>query len=137
MLLSIPSKYRQSRISRLTYLKGLLLSLLLIGAVVVVLGLLFALFRLLYESLGAPQNGSLYQIANVLAIALPDIISAAIIICLFLAYVILTIRRLHDIGLSGWVVLISLIPFLGFLLVLFLLFKRGEPLTNRYGPDPE
>lgn len=47
-----------------------------------------------------------------------------------------TIRRLHDIGKSGWWVLLCLIPVVNIYL-LYLLMRRGDKLENRYGISPE
>lgn len=47
-----------------------------------------------------------------------------------------SIHRLHDIGLSGWWLLLSFVPFANLLLALVLLFKPGDPETNHYGPSP-
>jgi uncharacterized membrane protein YhaH (DUF805 family) len=45
-------------------------------------------------------------------------------------------RRLHDIGKSGWFLLISLVPVLGLLVLLYFLSQPGDPATNTYGPPP-
>lgn len=47
-----------------------------------------------------------------------------------------TARRLHDIGRTGWWQLLSLIPFLGTIVVLILCALRGMPEVNRYGAPP-
>ncbi|GAB7532452.1 DUF805 domain-containing protein [Pseudomonas sp. 3A(2025)] len=48
----------------------------------------------------------------------------------------LSVRRLHDSNLgSGWFV-ISLVPLIGPLIVLFLLFQPGTDGNNRFGPVP-
>ena len=47
-----------------------------------------------------------------------------------------SIRRLHDCDHAGWFVLLTPVPFAGFLLGLYLLFKAGDPQPNRYGPAP-
>jgi uncharacterized membrane protein YhaH (DUF805 family) len=46
------------------------------------------------------------------------------------------VRRLHDIGLSGWWILIGLIPFLGPLALLVLAAFPSQPGQNGYGPCP-
>jgi len=46
--------------------------------------------------------------------------------------VIAAIRRSHDLGYSGWFALICVIPFAGW----YLVFKKGETGTNKYGPPP-
>ena len=47
----------------------------------------------------------------------------------------LNIRRLHDIGRSGWWCLIMLVPVIGAILYLIMLFKDSYPGTNRFGPS--
>ncbi|HLV23575.1 MAG TPA: DUF805 domain-containing protein [Moheibacter sp.] len=47
------------------------------------------------------------------------------------------VRRLHDIGKSGWYYLIGLIPFVGPIIMLVWFFTEGEGFTNKWGPDPK
>ncbi len=47
------------------------------------------------------------------------------------------IKRLHDIGVSGWFVLFAFVPALNFVYLLFLVFADGQPYTNQFGPDPK
>jgi len=49
----------------------------------------------------------------------------------------LAIRRLHDVGLSGFVALAFTIPLIGFCLTLYLLVREGTRDVNRYGPPPD
>ena len=44
-----------------------------------------------------------------------------------------TVRRLHDIGRTGWWILISFIPIIGTLVLLFWHCSDGEKNTNIYG----
>ena len=44
------------------------------------------------------------------------------------------VRRLHDIGWTGWLVLIDFIPYVGNLIMLILLTFRGKPEGAKYGP---
>ena len=46
------------------------------------------------------------------------------------------VRRLHDTNKSGFFLLISFIPFIGGLVLLFLLITVGTKGKNRFGPDP-
>ncbi len=48
-----------------------------------------------------------------------------------------TVRRLHDTGKSGWMLLIGLIPFVGPIILLVFYFTDGEPGANQYGPSPK
>jgi uncharacterized membrane protein YhaH (DUF805 family) len=47
------------------------------------------------------------------------------------------VRRMHDVGKSGWYLLVSLIPLAGPIWMLVLLCTAGEEGTNEYGPDPK
>lgn len=50
-----------------------------------------------------------------------------------------TIRRLHDIGQTGWLTLICFIPVVGLLLIVYLCWKKGTGVASVYGeaPDPK
>ncbi|GAA3557463.1 DUF805 domain-containing protein [Snuella lapsa] len=48
-----------------------------------------------------------------------------------------TVRRLHDIGKSGWYYFVGLIPFIGGIWLLILLVTEGETDPNNYGSDPK
>lgn len=63
---------------------------------------------------------------------LPSIYSLAI----FIPSLAAMVRRLHDIGKSGWNALISLIPLVGSIVVLVFLFQRGDQEENKYGAVP-
>lgn len=41
--------------------------------------------------------------------------------------------RLHDLGHSGWLALISLIPFINLLMLAYLVVPAGDPLPNKFG----
>jgi uncharacterized membrane protein YhaH (DUF805 family) len=45
------------------------------------------------------------------------------------------VRRLHDIGKSGWWVLIAFVPIVG-LVLLYFAAQPGQPGSNEYGPQP-
>lgn len=46
------------------------------------------------------------------------------------------VRRLHDRDMSGWWVLLALIPLIGALILFVLFVMRGTDGQNRFGPDP-
>lgn len=51
-------------------------------------------------------------------------------------YLALMVRRLHDIGRSGFWILVALVPIVGpFVLLVFELLP-SEPSENRFGPVP-
>jgi uncharacterized membrane protein YhaH (DUF805 family) len=48
-----------------------------------------------------------------------------------------SVRRLHDIGKSGWWLLIALIPLIGAIWLLVLTVTDSQPGDNEYGPNPK
>jgi len=48
-----------------------------------------------------------------------------------------SVRRLHDIGKSGWWILIALIPFIGAIVLLIFAVMDSQPGQNQYGPNPK
>ncbi|MBX8530614.1 DUF805 domain-containing protein [Pseudomonas cichorii] len=62
--------------------------------------------------------------------------TAVLFVAMFITNLSLTVRRLHDINLSGWCVFIGLIPILGPLSQISLLFLPGTNGVNDYGPAP-
>ncbi len=48
----------------------------------------------------------------------------------------LCVRRLHDIGKSGWCLLIGLIPLVGAIILIVWYCKASTPEANQYGPVP-
>ena len=48
-----------------------------------------------------------------------------------------SVRRLHDVGKSGWMLLLWLIPLLGWLYLLYLYLQPGTAGPNAYGADPK
>lgn len=47
-----------------------------------------------------------------------------------------TVRRLHDVGRSGWWYHVQYIPLLGSLALLFWMLAPPTPWENEFGPDP-
>jgi len=47
------------------------------------------------------------------------------------------VRRLHDIGKSGWWLLIGLIPLVGGIVLLVFACRDSQPGTNQWGPSPK
>lgn len=59
------------------------------------------------------------------------------VLAILLPSIGVNVRRLHDIGKSGWWIFIGLIPFIGGLMLLIWHCMDSEPETNRYGPNPK
>lgn len=51
----------------------------------------------------------------------------------FMPSISVAVRRLHDTGLSGWLWWLQLIPVVGWLALVVLWCRPGEPTPNRYG----
>lgn len=47
------------------------------------------------------------------------------------------VRRMHDIGRSGWWLLISFVPLVGVIWLLVYAARDGNPGVNAYGVDPK
>ena len=46
-------------------------------------------------------------------------------------------RRLHDVGKSGWMYFIVLIPIIGAIWLIVLLFTESQQGENKWGPNPK
>ena len=64
------------------------------------------------------------------------ILSGIATLALFLPGLAVLVRRLHDTDRSGWWCLISIIPIIGGIVLLFFLASKGTLGTNRFGPPP-
>lgn len=70
--------------------------------------------------------------SSTLAILVLGIVSiAAVVIGIFIG-----VQRLHDIGWSGWLLLVHLVPVVGSVFALLMLIIPGTQGVNRYGPPP-
>jgi uncharacterized membrane protein YhaH (DUF805 family) len=68
------------------------------------------------------------------------IIGGLVAFILFIAVAVASIQfsvqRLHDIGWSGWLWLLNLVPFVGSFFPLVIMVAPGTNIANRYGPPP-
>lgn len=60
-------------------------------------------------------------------------LSIFILIAILIGLIILTIRRLHDVGKSGFWILLRLIPIIGGMVLLIFLVSPSEKSDNIYG----
>ncbi|WP_043308177.1 DUF805 domain-containing protein [Pseudomonas sp. ML96] len=76
--------------------------------------------------------------AGIMAVA--PIIGGILMIPLVIATVVVSVQvgvqRLHDLGWSGWLLLINIIPVVGSVFALLMLVVPGNQGANRYGPPP-
>lgn len=54
----------------------------------------------------------------------------------FIPILAVTARRLHDVGRSGWWILIAFVPIVGGLILLYWMVISGEDDENRFGANP-
>ena len=55
----------------------------------------------------------------------------------FIPGLALVVRRLHDVGKSGWFYLLILLPIIGWIWLLVLYCTEGQKEDNKWGPDPK
>ncbi len=58
-------------------------------------------------------------------------------LAVFLPTLGVAIRRLHDIGKSGWWIFIGFIPLIGAIVLIVFFVKDSQPGDNQYGPNPK
>lgn len=100
----------------------------------IVLGFAFGIagigtFLLIFLSLNL-YEGTLF--AGVVSLFLLFVLGIMILM-IFLLYIVLYIRRFHDIGKSGWWVMMLLVPMIG-AVVSMLWVARPSDEENQYGP---
>lgn len=64
------------------------------------------------------------------------IFTGIVAIAMFVPGIAVTVRRIHDIGLSGWFVLVGLIPSIGNLILFVFSVLPSQQHENRWGPPP-
>lgn len=58
-------------------------------------------------------------------------------LAVFVPGLAVSVRRLHDVGKSGWFFLIALIPIIGAIWLLVLMFTDSVSGENKYGTNPK
>lgn len=80
-------------------------------------------------------GGILGQIASFLG-SIFYLILSLLSLAVLVPSLAVAVRRLHDTNKSGWFLLLSFIPLVGFY-VIYLLVIEGDKGDNQYGPDPK
>ena len=65
------------------------------------------------------------------------IVSSIYSLLVIIPSVAVLIRRLHDIGKSGWHIFLIFIPLIGWIWLLVLLCMEGETKPNKWGENPK
>ncbi|WP_371824130.1 DUF805 domain-containing protein [Lutibacter sp. A80] len=95
---------------------------------------MFGLFNFIF--------GALFLIIDWVLIETVEIISFPPLyifysLMIFIPSISVSVRRLHDVGKSGWMLLISLIPIIGSIWLLVLFLTDGDSNSNEYGQNPK
>ena len=97
----------------------------------------FMLFTTIIEAL----SGVIFSTIIPLTVEIGDAEISLAYIAVYLIFILpklaVSVRRLHDIGKSGWFYLISLIPVVGPIIFFIWSVKDSEARTNKYGQDPK
>ncbi|MDN6856703.1 DUF805 domain-containing protein [Pseudomonas sp. CAN2814] len=97
------------------------------------LGWSMAMFLVFFAILAL--TGAAFALSNTLGYLV-----GAVAVVAFIAYVVVCImigvQRLHDIGWSGWLMLLNLVPVVGSVFPLLMLLIPGTSGPNRFGPPP-
>jgi len=75
-----------------------------------------------------------FLVNMVVAAVIPDL-AGVISLVFFLPSLAVAIRRLHDVGKSGWFYLWILLPLAGSIILLIQFCKDSEPGDNQFGPS--
>ena len=65
------------------------------------------------------------------------LLSSIFSLAILIPSIAVSVRRLHDIDRTGWWVLISLVPLVGWIVLLVFHVQDSTAGTNRYGPNPK
>lgn len=86
------------------------------------------LFTIVYYILGSVLEESNSTFANILLFIL--------FIVYFIYYTAIFTRRFHDLGDTGWKIILGLVPLLNIIILFYLLFTKGKNEPNKYGEAP-
>ena len=75
------------------------------------------------NSIGFSMTGGLLTLLFGLAMLIPSLA--------------VSVRRLHDVGKSGWFLLFIVVLLIGWIYLLYVYVQPGMPGPNEYGPDPK
>ncbi|MCL6220270.1 DUF805 domain-containing protein [Zunongwangia pacifica] len=84
-------------------------------------------------------------ICMLISFGLSNLLESSIFISIYVLYTLasllpslaVSVRRMHDIGKSGWMLLVSFIPLVGAIWMLMLLITDSDPQNNQYGSNPK
>ncbi|WP_352724417.1 DUF805 domain-containing protein [Mesorhizobium sp. M0500] len=84
--------------------------------------------------IGVFIDGAMGNVADLPAVTVG--LSGLFLLATALPWFGLNVRRLHDIGLTGWLFLLFLIPTFGTVIILIFALIPTQPRENKWGPVP-
>lgn len=95
---------------------------------------MFVLFNIIFSVVAMVLD-------NVLGLAMEGIgygpLYGLYVLAMIIPSLAVAVRRLHDTGKSGWMLLIALIPLIGSIWLFVLYVTDGNPGENEYGSNPK
>ncbi len=95
---------------------------------------MFVLFNMIFANVATILD-------NVLGIAMEGIgygpLCGLYVLAMLIPGLAVAVRRLHDVGKSGWMILIALIPLIGSIWFLVLMVTDSNAGENQYGQNPK
>ena len=67
----------------------------------------------------------------------PGVIGGLYSLAVLVPSIAVSVRRLHDIGRSGWWMFICLVPVIGVIVLIVFAVQDSQPGNNQYGPNPK
>jgi uncharacterized membrane protein YhaH (DUF805 family) len=121
--LAVVKKYAvfAGRARRKEYWMFVLFNILIIFAIAI----LAAIFTGIGGKFGSALASTIYGLTSIYSLAL------------IIPTLAVVVRRLHDVGKSGWWYFIILVPLIGGIWLLVLMCTDSQPGTNQYGPNPK
>lgn len=98
----------------------------------------FALFNLIFAIVAMFLDQAFGTVFTIQGVPIMyGFIYVAYALFTFLPGLAVTVRRLHDVGKSGWFFFIVLIPVIGAIWLLVLMCTAGQPGMNKWGQNPK
>ena len=94
---------------------------------------MFVLFQIIMVIVAIMIDGALGTNFGIMPIGY---VYVAYALLTFIPGIAVTVRRLHDVGKSGWYYLLGMLPIVN-IWILILLATEGTRGENQYGPDPK
>ncbi|UWF48798.1 DUF805 domain-containing protein [Pseudomonas sp. N3-W] len=79
---------------------------------------------------------SLIALTSTVGLVIGGLLGVLVCVAFAVVAIQISVQRLHDLGWSGWLYLLTLVPFVGSLFPFLLMVLPGNATANRYGSPP-